>query len=120
MGQQNAKSTYSKWVSLARFPELNEQEAVEHIRPDVDSYTSTLGLKLGHLPMDLFASFCYIPHRLDQILTLHSNCCLGIDLKLRILRKSLEDYDWFVSAPGNFGKELVYHDFVWFKEKCII
>lgn len=103
---------------MDRFPGENEQGVIRLIRPEVDAFAAGLGLKMRYLPTSTYATFCEMPIQVDQIVTMHPNCCLGLDTKLRVLRKSLEDYDWVMSFPVSFSKQLERNDFQWMKPRC--
>ena len=103
---------------MDRFPGENEQDVIRLLQPEVDAFAAGLGVKMRNLPTSMYATFCEMPTQVDQIMTIHPNCCKGLDTKLRVLRKSLEDYDWVMSFPVSFSKQLVSHDFQWIKPRC--
>lgn len=115
----HAQRTHWPWKCLCRHPGQNEQDVMQIIRPELDTFTISLGVNIRYLPTVMYSSFCEMPKELDQLKTIHPNCCpQGLDAKLRVLRRSLEDYDWIMSLPVSFSKQLGSHDFQWIKPQC--
>ncbi|CAI7818486.1 unnamed protein product [Closterium sp. NIES-53] len=64
------------------------QDAFMRVRPEADPYTrDTLRLSVHYLPTDLFGGFCEIGQRLGRLVTVHANCCFGLEEKMRVLQQ---------------------------------
>ncbi|CAI5987687.1 unnamed protein product [Closterium sp. NIES-64] len=64
------------------------RDAFTRVRPEADPYTrDTLRLSVHYLPTDRFGSFCQIGRLLRRLVTVHANCCLGLEGKMRVLQQ---------------------------------
>ena len=89
------------------------------LRPERDNFTANeIGIKIRYLPTQLFAGFCEMPPQMEQLITVHANCCFGLDTKLRVLHKVLEEYDWGMSLPITLLAQLRDRDFKWLPQLC--
>ncbi|CAI7774575.1 unnamed protein product [Closterium sp. NIES-53] len=80
---------FDYWLNAhTRFPGIHDQDAFMRVRPEADPYTrDTLRLSVHYLPTDLFGGFCEIGQRLGRLVTVHANCCFGLEEKMRVLQQ---------------------------------
>ncbi|CAI5966026.1 unnamed protein product [Closterium sp. NIES-65] len=80
---------FDYWLDAhTRFPGIHVQDAFTRVRPEADPYTrDTLRLSVHYLPTDRFGSFCQIGRLLGRLATVHANCCLGLEGKMRVLQQ---------------------------------
>ncbi|CAI5989503.1 unnamed protein product [Closterium sp. NIES-65] len=88
---------FDYWLDAhTRFPGIHDQDAFTRVRPEADPYTrdtlhpytrDTLRLSVHYLPTDRFGSFCQIGRLLRRLVTVHANCCLGLEGKMRVLQQ---------------------------------
>ncbi|CAI5962482.1 unnamed protein product [Closterium sp. NIES-64] len=85
---------FDYWLDAhTRFPGIHDQDAFTRdaftrVRPEADPYTrDTLRLSVHYLPTDRFGSFCQIGRLLGRLATVHANCCLGLEGKMRVLQQ---------------------------------
>ncbi|CAI7822205.1 unnamed protein product [Closterium sp. NIES-54] len=92
---------FDYWIaSHTRFPGIKEQDAFMKVRPEADPYTrDTLHLSIQYLPTNRFGGFCEIGRHLGRLVTVHSNCCIGLEEKMKVLQQVLGDVDWFRQLP---------------------
>ncbi|CAI5472299.1 unnamed protein product [Closterium sp. Yama58-4] len=80
---------FDYWISAhTRFPGIHDQDAFMRVRPEADPYTrDTLRLAVHYLPTDRFGGFCQIGRQLGWLVTVHANCCIGLEEKMRALQR---------------------------------
>ncbi|KAH8946065.1 hypothetical protein BDL97_12G073500 [Sphagnum fallax] len=69
---------------------VNEQVAFHAIIKEEDF--QHVGLKYSFLESRYFSSFCQRSNDMGKVVTMHANCCLGLQRKLDDLRLSLDDW----------------------------
>ncbi|CAI7848100.1 unnamed protein product, partial [Closterium sp. NIES-54] len=96
-------------------------DAFMRVRPEADPYTrDTLRLSVHYLPTDLFGGFCEIGQRLGRLVTVHANCCFGLEEKMRVLQQVLADVDWFQQLPLVDRVGVGRHGLAWSGRNCSI
>ncbi|XP_051144747.1 uncharacterized protein At4g15970 isoform X2 [Andrographis paniculata] len=89
---------YKFWYSSRkRYPGLHDQDVLNRIKND--SFTINSGIKMRFLDTALFGGFCEPGQDLNEVCTMHANCCFGLDSKLHDLRILLEDWKNYLSLP---------------------
>ncbi|KFK44898.1 hypothetical protein AALP_AA1G317200 [Arabis alpina] len=90
---------YKYWYeSRLRFPGKNEQDVINKIK--YDEYINKIGLKMKFIDPKDVADFCQSDWDINKVCTMHGNCCIGMDNKLKDLRQVLEDWRDFMSNIG--------------------
>ncbi|KAG6437083.1 hypothetical protein SASPL_101992 [Salvia splendens] len=88
---------YKFWhASRGLYPGLHDQDVLNKIKND--SFILEMGLHLRFLDTSYFGGFCEPSEDLDEVCTMHANCCLGLSSKLHDLRILLEDWKMYVSS----------------------
>ncbi|CAI5962484.1 unnamed protein product [Closterium sp. NIES-64] len=80
---------FDYWLeSHTRLPGIHDQDAFMRVRPEADPYTRvTLRLSVHYLPTESFSGFCEIGRQLGRLVTVHANCCLGLEKKMQVLQQ---------------------------------
>ncbi|CAN1754415.1 Uncharacterized protein At4g15970 [Linum perenne] len=82
-----------------RFPiGTNEQDAFNRIK--FDPFLDEIGLRIRFLDTDYFGGNCSPVRDLELACTMHANCLVGLETKLRYLRNVLDDWRRFASLRG--------------------
>ncbi|KAF4351866.1 hypothetical protein CsatB_027409 [Cannabis sativa] len=111
------KEFYKFWYSSREtYPGYHDQDVFNIIK--FDPFVFNLGLKMRFLDTANFGGLCEPSKDLNQVCTMHANCCLGLENKLHDLRIMLEDWKVFVTLPPSWKKS----PFVTWRvpEKCSI
>lgn len=88
---------YNYWyASRLRFPDKHDQDVFNKIKNSW--YTATIGLKIKFLDTKYFGGFCEPSRDLDNVCTMHANCCVGLENKIKDLRQVLVDWGNYLSA----------------------
>ncbi|XP_057503967.1 uncharacterized protein At4g15970-like [Actinidia eriantha] len=91
---------YKFWyASREAYPGLNEQDVLNKIK--FDPFVSQIGIKIRFLDTKYFGGFCQPSKDLNQVCTMHANCCIGLDRKVHDLKVTLEDWRKFLMLPAN-------------------
>ncbi|XP_051149624.1 uncharacterized protein At4g15970-like [Andrographis paniculata] len=89
---------YKHWyLSREKYPGLHDQDVLNRIKND--SFVRQSGLKIRFLDTALFGGFCEPSKDLNEVCTMHANCCFGLDSKLHDLRILIEDWKRYLSLP---------------------
>lgn len=98
---------YKFWYSSReKFPGLHDQDVLNKIKND--TFIQDIGLKMRFLNTAYFGGFCEPSRDLNEVCTMHANCCFGLDSKLHDLRILLQDWKSYMSLPpGLKGSPLV-------------
>eukprot|EP00897_Mesotaenium_endlicherianum_P003254 jgi/Mesen1/2957/ME000176S01997 len=116
---------FDYWLAnhSARFPGKNEQDVYKQLRPEVDPFTAnSIGLTVKYLRTTKFGGFCESGSDLEELVTMHANCCVGLDKKLGVLRKIMADHSALMSVSVETRAELKMHNmiFLWTPRNCTI
>ncbi|GFY95569.1 nucleotide-diphospho-sugar transferase family protein [Actinidia rufa] len=91
---------YKFWyVSRATYPGFHDQDVFNRIK--FHPYLSQIGIKIRFLDTKYFGGFCQPSKDLNQVRTMHANCCIGLDRKIHDLKVTLEDWRKFLMLPAN-------------------
>ncbi|KAL5724807.1 hypothetical protein ACHQM5_008023 [Ranunculus cassubicifolius] len=98
---------YKYWY-MARFlyPSLHDQSVFEIIKHD--SVIANWGLKIKYLDTRFFGGFCQPSKDISKVCTMHANCCVGIERKVRDLKLILSDWRNFTARRPEEKKLQVY------------
>ncbi|KAH6769259.1 Nucleotide-diphospho-sugar transferase family protein [Perilla frutescens var. frutescens] len=89
---------YKFWhASHELYPGLHDQDVLNKIKND--SFITEMGLHLIFLDTTYYGGFCEPSEDMDQVCTMHANCCFGLNSKLHDLRILLEDWKMYLSSP---------------------
>ncbi|KAI3931120.1 hypothetical protein MKX01_029310 [Papaver californicum] len=89
---------YKFWYSSREIhPGYHDQDVLNMIK--FDPFIMEIGLKMRFLNTAYFGGFCEPSKDLNQVCTMHANCCLGLDNKVHDLKIMLEDWRKFLSLP---------------------
>ncbi|XP_023634842.1 uncharacterized protein At4g15970 [Capsella rubella] len=106
---------YNYWyMSRLRFPDKHDQDVFNIIKSSW--YTAKIGLKMSFLDTKYFGGFCEPSKDLDNVCTMHANCCVGLENKIKDLRQVLEDWENYLSvAKTRDGQNLSWR----YPENCM-
>ncbi|CAK9311396.1 unnamed protein product [Citrullus colocynthis] len=89
---------YKYWYSAREtYPGYHDQDVLNRIK--YDFFIDEIGLKIRFLDTAYFGGFCEPSKDLNRVLTMHANCCIGMDSKLHDLKIMLEDWKHYMSMP---------------------
>lgn len=92
---------YKYWYAAREiYPGLHDQDVLNRIKND--SVVYDIGLKIRFLSSAYFGGFCEPSEDLNEVCTMHANCCFGMDSKLHDLRILLQDWKRYMSLPPRF------------------
>ena len=86
---------YKFWYdSRALYPNLHDQDVLNRIKwnPDI----SNMKLQIRFLDTAYFGGFCQPSKNLDEVCTMHANCCVGLENKINDLKILLEDWTRYI------------------------
>jgi len=93
-------SFYRYWyLSRRQFPGQNEQEVLNIVK--FTRGFGRRGMKFMFLSTQYFGGFCQRSEYLDDVCTMHANCCKGLKAKLIDLRQTLDDWIEYRNPPLN-------------------
>ncbi|KAL7187047.1 hypothetical protein ACSBR1_037172 [Camellia fascicularis] len=90
---------YKFWyTSRKTYPGLHDQHVLNKIK--FDSFVTTnIGVKIRFLDTAYFGGFCQPSKDLNQVCTMHANCCMGLGSKVHELKVMLDNWRKFLSLP---------------------
>lgn len=89
---------YKYWYSAREvYPGLHDQDVLNRIKND--TFVFDIGITMRFLSTSYFGGFCEPSEDLNEVCTMHANCCFGLDSKLHDLRILLEDWKRYMSLP---------------------
>ncbi|PRQ41323.1 putative nucleotide-diphospho-sugar transferase [Rosa chinensis] len=98
---------YRYWYSSREtYPGYHDQDVLNMIK--FDPSTVNIGLKMKFLDTAYFGGFCEPSRDLNQVCTMHANCCFGLDSKLHDLRIMVQDWKEFLSLPPSLKRTLIF------------
>uniref|UniRef100_A0ACD5V1Q9 Uncharacterized protein n=1 Tax=Avena sativa TaxID=4498 RepID=A0ACD5V1Q9_AVESA len=83
--------------SRSRYPGMNEQPVFNMIKARL---VAELGVRLRYLDPAHMGGFCSYGKDLGKIVTMHANCCVGLEKKMRDLRGVLDDWKNYTMLPS--------------------
>ncbi|XP_006414588.2 uncharacterized protein At4g15970 [Eutrema salsugineum] len=97
---QRTVKFYNYWYgSRSRFGGKKDQDVFNKIKHD-RYITKKLGLTIRFLDTVYFRGFCQMSREMNKVITMHANCCFGLQNKIFDLRQVLEDWNAYISAAG--------------------
>ncbi|PKI54861.1 hypothetical protein CRG98_024744 [Punica granatum] len=106
--QSNNRSIefYKFWYSSREtYPGYHDQDVFNFIK--YDTFVTEIGLKIRFLDTAYFGGFCEPSEDLNQVCTMHANCCVGLDSKIHDLRILLQDWKRYSSLPPTLKRSLI-------------
>ncbi|XP_073032112.1 uncharacterized protein At4g15970 isoform X1 [Primulina eburnea] len=96
---------YKFWyASREKYPQLHDQDVLNRIK--YDTFILDIGLRIKFLDTAYFGGFCEPSRDLNQVCTMHANCCFGLDSKLHDLRILIEDWKLYLSLPPSLKQTM--------------
>ncbi|CAL5069619.1 unnamed protein product [Urochloa decumbens] len=94
---------YSFWYSSRlRYPGYHDQDVFNSIKHD--PYIVGIGLTIKFLSTKYFGGFCEPSRDLNEVCTMHANCCIGLRSKIHDLSIMMEDWRSYFSLPPNLKR----------------
>ncbi|XP_020966653.1 uncharacterized protein At4g15970 isoform X1 [Arachis ipaensis] len=94
---------YKFWYSSrTTYPGYHDQDVLNFIK--VHPFISDIGLKMKFLDTTNFGGLCEPSRDLNQVCTMHANCCIGMENKLYDLRIMLQDWKHYLSLPPSLKR----------------
>ncbi|KAF5449726.1 hypothetical protein F2P56_030143 [Juglans regia] len=94
---------YKFWyTSHEIFPGYHDQDVLNIIK--FHPFILDIGLKMKFLDTAYFGGLCEPSKDLNEVCTMHANCCYGLDSKLHDLRIMLQDWKQFMSLPPSLKR----------------
>lgn len=94
---------YKFWYkSREIYPGYHDQDVLNIIKDD--PFITTIGLKIRFLNTAYFGGLCEPSKDLNEVCTMHANCCYGLESKLHDLRLMLQDWKQFMSLPTSMKR----------------
>ncbi|XP_015689064.1 uncharacterized protein At4g15970-like [Oryza brachyantha] len=94
---------YKFWYSSRlRYPGYHDQDVFNFIKHD--PYITDIGLKIKFLSTTYFGGICEPSRDLNNVCTMHVNCCIGLQSKLHDLRIMMEDWSNYMSMPPSLKR----------------
>ncbi|XP_057799145.1 uncharacterized protein At4g15970-like [Salvia miltiorrhiza] len=92
---------YDFWYNGRRyFPGKHDQDVLNMIK--FNPFIREIGLEARFLDTAFFGGFCEPSKDLDQVITMHANCCIGIQNKMHDLTMLIHDWKRYVADDKNF------------------
>ncbi|WJX16910.1 hypothetical protein P8452_06889 [Trifolium repens] len=94
---------YKFWYSSQEtYPGYHDQDVLNFIK--IDPFINDIGLKMIFLDTANFGGLCEPSRDLNQVCTMHANCCYGMDSKLHDLRIMLQDWRHYLTLPPSLKR----------------
>ncbi|XP_075516208.1 uncharacterized protein At4g15970-like [Primulina tabacum] len=82
---------YKFWCkSKDYFPGRHDQDVLNKIK--MDPYVANLEMEIRFLNTAYFGGFCEPSKDLDVVITMHANCCIGLDNKIHDIQMVIDDW----------------------------
>lgn len=110
-------SFYKYWyTSRLDYPGLHDQDVLNQIKADQDFWD--IGLNFRFLDTLYFSGFCQVSKDLEQVCTMHANCCTGLQRKLHDLRLVMGDWKRYTLL----SPQLKHHQRVYWRapRQCLL
>lgn len=86
------------------FPNKHDQIVFNNTK--ISPFIREIGLEMRFLETSYFGGFCEPSRDLDLLITMHANCCLGLDNKIQDLKLLFDDWTNYMSLPNGIGRDL--------------
>ncbi|KAL0312282.1 UNVERIFIED_CONTAM: hypothetical protein Sradi_5627500 [Sesamum radiatum] len=80
------------------FPGKHDQDVLNMIK--FDPFIPQIGLEIRFLDTAYFGGFCEPSKDLDLVITMHANCCIGLENKIHDIKMVIEDWKKYMSLPS--------------------
>ncbi|KAG0613036.1 hypothetical protein M758_6G071500 [Ceratodon purpureus] len=78
-------------------PDIDEQSLLNRMLKSKEF--TTYKVEIRFLPTERFSGFCQKSKNMSRVVTMHANCCTGLDNKVHDLRSALSDWEARKSLP---------------------
>ncbi|KAH7288337.1 hypothetical protein KP509_31G022400 [Ceratopteris richardii] len=97
---ERTRKFYRLWYeSRLTYPNKHDQDAFIELRHNI--FMNDIQMKMAYLDTAIFSSFCsHWLYNMSMSVTIHANCCNGLNNKLRNLQAILQDWKKFI-VNGN-------------------
>ncbi|MCO5575912.1 hypothetical protein L7F22_029719 [Adiantum nelumboides] len=96
-------SLYKYWFKAREvFPGLNDQNVFDKIKQDKD--LEEIGIRMRFLDTKYISGFCQPSDDLEKVVTMHANCCFGLQNKLDDLGRILADWNRYRLSTNGTDK----------------
>lgn len=90
---------YDYWYEGRQyFPGKHDQDVLNMVK--FNPFIPEIGLGMQFLDTADFGGFCEANQDLDRVVTMHANCCIGLENKMHDLRMVIDDWKRYVSTPA--------------------
>ncbi|XP_028079965.1 uncharacterized protein At4g15970-like [Camellia sinensis] len=97
---------YKFWHSSREaYPGYHDQDVLNIIK--YDAFLIDIELKMRFLNTANFGGFCEPSKDLNQVCTMHANCCVGMGNKVHDLKVMLEDWKQYMSLPPSLKRSSI-------------
>lgn len=97
---------YKFWHSSREvYPGYHDQDVLNFIKHD--AFLIDIELKMRFLNTANFGGFCEPSKDLNQVCTMHANCCVGMGNKVHDLKVMLEDWKQYMSLPPSLKRSSI-------------
>ncbi|CAH9094902.1 unnamed protein product [Cuscuta europaea] len=87
---------YKFWyTSKELYPGNHDQDVLNRIK--FHPFIAELGLQITFLPTTFYSGFCELSDDLNHVITVHANCCIGLENKIHDLRLVLDVWREYIS-----------------------
>lgn len=91
---------YKYWYRAREvFPGKHDQDVLNKIKRD--EALAEIGVRIEFFDTKYISGFCQPSHDLEKVVTMHANCCYGLQNKLDDLRQILADWKRFQSMTSS-------------------
>ncbi|KAL8536690.1 hypothetical protein ACS0TY_012037 [Phlomoides rotata] len=96
---------YKYWyVERQHFPGKHDQDVLNLIK--FNPFIQNIGLEIRFLDTAYFGGFCEPSKDLDLVITMHANCCIGLENKIHDLKMVIHDWKLYMSSPTGDQRNL--------------
>ncbi|KAL8536686.1 hypothetical protein ACS0TY_012034 [Phlomoides rotata] len=91
---------YKYWYTGREYyPGKHDQDVLNLIK--FNPFIQKIGMEMGFLDTAYFSGFCEPSKDLDLVITMHANCCIGLENKIHDIKMAIDDWKLYTSlAPG--------------------
>ncbi|XP_073131902.1 uncharacterized protein At4g15970-like [Henckelia pumila] len=80
------------------FPGKHDQDVLNMIK--MDPYVADLKMEMRFLKTAYFGGFCEPSKDLDLVITMHANCCIGLENKIHDIQMVMDDWKRYMELQG--------------------
>ncbi|KAG8375291.1 hypothetical protein BUALT_Bualt10G0085100 [Buddleja alternifolia] len=86
------------------FPGKHDQDVLNMIK--FNPFISRIGLEIRFLDTAYFGGFCEPSKDLDLVITMHANCCIGLENKIHDIKMVIDDWRRYMALPSGTERNL--------------